>query len=1397
MRGTQAPRQRGTATSTSARHAAALLIAILLITVAGAFTPSNGFFVVFETPADGGTVSGTVNFNVSTNQSANVRNVTFLHNDSGTFSSFRIVENASSGQQFFNTTNDTSTMLSDGNVWIRATAVNDSDFVNTTEIPITVDNVNPAITPRKPDDNTVVQGTLFVNATWTDGESVMYNMTNASGLEDRVGTLNDSFDSNVLPDGAYDIGYNATDAAGNVATNYSFVNITIDNDAPIITSAEPGEGVTVSGNVSIGYIATELGTTVAGKQYWWEQSSNLVNDVRDANETYQTVGNLSDGSYALNFNASDESGNEATETNAVTVDNTPPMIVPRSPTDGTNISGAFDITATWSDATSSVTNVNYAIFRASDGSSETKGALNETTFNSTSLSLDSVDYLIQYTANDSVGNVNRTENITIKVDNTDPKPTIHLPREGWGGDTTPKLNVTGTDNLFGVTAWNYSLDNGSTTSSFTPNTTISISGEYMHNITVWAEDYAGNVNSTSRNFSLDTTTPTGVVDVNLSPTNFTNLKEFSPITPRILQGTAIELNWSVFNQSWVSDTPSGVERFDVWIRNRSFDYATHDFETNWSASGNASGFGWYNITKETHPTNTTSLNLASGKQYEFYVATVDKAGNANLSKVSNVTLDNEPPQFGRTSDRNDVSPFNWTNQTNVTLEATIADVAGIENSTINLTMENLTGQYNVPVSLSPGTNGSASYTVTTQNKQTFLENLTTYNVTVGAADFFSHANLSMNWSFSTDFNIPAWVNVTRIDSHTASYAGFLRDNHTAQVECSDPSPESGVDRVEARLSGSVHTVNRTNEVANLTLTGNGNNTYVLPCIDEAGNVNATQNVTVAIDSRAPDLTSSSPSTGATDQNTSFTMTLNFEDEDWNSSAGSGINTSASRVELDLDTGQGGSLSLGSWTNSSVTADLSSLDEDEPYEVVGWFVDNVGHNASFSVGFRTTANASSGGGGGGGSSNTSSSTQQTQQTQQTTESIDIQGVSGSATILVPGWVEDTFSVENDGGILQTGIDLSWSTDGPVKAAFSTSTLDLASGNEESVDVNLSVDGDASPGTYTGTIKAESDEGQSASATVDVTVKARAVKLTVSGPEAVDVNRTKSTDATFTVTNEGTIDAGNVSFAITADNVTASISPGFATLPVDGSQEVDAVVNASDVPVGVYNASLLANASESGVISGFEVKVQPATREEQEAVKERLQQLEREFNASLERLNTSNGTDIDAIRSKFQRARTAVREGDYARAAQISDSIQRDMGSDGVLTGLPVLPSGPLFPLIAGVLAVLLVGGGVVFVHHRFGGPDDLRAYFEGDVEGYTFEPETLSEKVERHVSLFIEHVGEFIEHVGERLHPPQKHLDEFASVVSQATSSGGAATDTQRRSRPSGEPERMGVEVEDV
>ena len=315
-------------------------------------------------------------------------------------------------------------------------------------------------------------------------------------------------------------------------------------------------------------------------------NGTFITNIPAPQNYYNATGLLPDTSYELSTRTVDTSGNiNETWVNATTrtlplADTTLPIITFTPPTD------PDDTTLT----TRNWTFINVSLSEPGYSWLEWNG-INESMFGSGShwyinkTGLDNCVYTYCVWANDSTGNVNVSETRAIEIDYvTDTLPPV-ITITSPVNDTT--YNTDSVDLNYSVnepTAWQgYSLDS---TANITldENTTLTDFTDGEHTLIVHANDTFGNMNSTTIRFTIDTTPPAGISN---------------------LQHTAGQtwINWS-----WLNPPDSDFNHTEIYLNGI--------FQTNKSAE-------LFNAT-----------DLIPNTEYKISTMTADNLGNVNETWVN-------------------------------------------------------------------------------------------------------------------------------------------------------------------------------------------------------------------------------------------------------------------------------------------------------------------------------------------------------------------------------------------------------------------------------------------------------------------------------------------------------------------------------------------------------------------------------------------------------------------------------------------------------------------------------------------------------------------------------------------------------------------------------------------
>ncbi|MCK4928077.1 MAG: hypothetical protein KAS11_06380, partial [Candidatus Aenigmarchaeota archaeon] len=223
-----------------------------------------------------------------------------------------------------------------------------------------------------------------------------------------------------------------------------------------------------------------------------------------------------------------------------TIDSTPPIITIEYP-----LNRSYNSTSVWANLTLNEDGdwCGYSL----------DGAANVTMSNTSTEdwyilveSLSESSHYITYSCNDTAGNMNSSEvTVYFSVDVTEPNLYISSPDNITYKDKQIDMNVSADED---IDTWRYSL-NGNANVTFDPNTTITAT-EGVNNITVYANDTAGNLNSTTVYFSFNTTLEVVLEEPSIS------------FTTAIIQNTTFIVNATVICREGSCGDVSATVRYN-------------------------------------------------------------------------------------------------------------------------------------------------------------------------------------------------------------------------------------------------------------------------------------------------------------------------------------------------------------------------------------------------------------------------------------------------------------------------------------------------------------------------------------------------------------------------------------------------------------------------------------------------------------------------------------------------------------------------------------------------------------------------------------------------------------------------------------------------------------------
>ncbi|MBW6461429.1 MAG: hypothetical protein K0B07_00045 [DPANN group archaeon] len=371
------------------------------------------------------------------------------------------------------------------------------------------DEVVPEITVQSPLNKSYDNDSVWANLTLNeDGSWCGYSLDGAVNIT--MSNTSGNWNSLVggLSEGAHKITFSCNDTVGNMNTSEVIVYFTVDTTYPqyaynSTNSTEIGSYVLFSlywtDNSVSGYIFSfDNGTgTFVNDSYVnmagvsvWSNVSKQINSTVGALIQWRVYANDTGG----NMNASEIYS-------FYTVDSEAPEITVHSPQNK-----SYGADSVWANLTLNKAGswCGYSL----DGRLNVTMSNTSGNWNSLVEGLSELTHNITFSCNDTLGNMNTSEVIVYFTVDTI-KPTLYVYSPDNISYTTKLINLTvGADET--IDTWQYSL-NGMTNVMFSPNTTI-IMLAGVNNITVYANDTSGNMNSTVVYFLLNTTLEVELVE---------------------------------------------------------------------------------------------------------------------------------------------------------------------------------------------------------------------------------------------------------------------------------------------------------------------------------------------------------------------------------------------------------------------------------------------------------------------------------------------------------------------------------------------------------------------------------------------------------------------------------------------------------------------------------------------------------------------------------------------------------------------------------------------------------------------------------------------------------------------------------------------------------------------
>jgi hypothetical protein len=374
------------------------------------------------------------------------------------------------------------TPLSDGPHTVALRAYDAVNNMNETSTVFVVDTAAPSVSISSPTNGASISASaLDVHFAAGDASGVSSLVLNVDGtIIDVKGTT--SHHLNALSQGTHVLNLTATDGAGKIA--WQEISFTVDTIAPTLTITSPRANEALAdGDVSILFDtdAARIEVSVDGGEW-----STIPNEAYDLT--------LDDGTHIVAIRAYDTANNVNQTSRSFIVDTTAPSVSISSPTDDSVIAAsALDVYFAAEDA-SGITSLVLTV----DGTNiNVKGTAS---YHLSALSQGA--HVLNLTATDAAGNIAWQE-ISFTVDTVAPAITITSPAANAAlddGDVSVAFTATG------ATAVQISVDGGAWTTI--PNQAYALSlSNGTHTVALRAYDAVGNVNQTSRSFTVDMAAP--------------------------------------------------------------------------------------------------------------------------------------------------------------------------------------------------------------------------------------------------------------------------------------------------------------------------------------------------------------------------------------------------------------------------------------------------------------------------------------------------------------------------------------------------------------------------------------------------------------------------------------------------------------------------------------------------------------------------------------------------------------------------------------------------------------------------------------------------------------------------------------------------------------------------
>jgi hypothetical protein len=273
---------------------------------------------------------------------------------------------------------------------------------------VTVDNTAPTVTITDP-GAVPVNGTYEITATASDAngiKEVRFLVDDVLLGADDSAPYAYAWDTTTVSDGAHTITARAVDMAGN--TKDATATIRVNNTGAIFFIESPTDKSFVKGSVPITVTPTGIGEITKVE---FKVGDTVLGEDTEAPYVYTwDTTAVTDGSYTITVNVTNDSSVVTSQNISVTVDNTAPTLQITAPANGATVKGTVTISVNVNDI-NGIASVSFKV-----GSLEITDAAALYSIKWDTTKVDNGDYTITVTAKDVAGNAT-SASITVTTDN--------------------------------------------------------------------------------------------------------------------------------------------------------------------------------------------------------------------------------------------------------------------------------------------------------------------------------------------------------------------------------------------------------------------------------------------------------------------------------------------------------------------------------------------------------------------------------------------------------------------------------------------------------------------------------------------------------------------------------------------------------------------------------------------------------------------------------------------------------------------------------------------------------------------------------------------------------------------------------------------------------------------